>query len=105
MPAWTFIRHGQSQANAEGWFAGQRDAPLTALGREQAEHAKAATAALQFDRALCSDLSRAHDTAKIVTADRGLALQVTPLLRERTCGSWEGQAIDGIEASGDMDAF
>ncbi|MEM6291467.1 MAG: histidine phosphatase family protein [Myxococcota bacterium] len=105
MTTWTFIRHGQSLANAQGWFAGQRDAPLTGLGREQAEQAKTATAMLSFDRALCSDLSRAHDTAKIITAGRDLAPQVTALLRERTCGTWEGQAIDGIEAAGEMDAF
>jgi len=105
MPAWTFIRHGQSVANAEGWFAGQRDAPLTALGREQADAARTEVNGLSFDRALCSDLSRAHETAQRILEGRGIELTVTPSLRERTCGSWEGRAIADLEAEGLMPQF
>lgn len=105
MPAWTFIRHGQSVANAEGWFAGHRDAPLTPLGREQAEAARARVQGLSFDRALCSDLSRAHDTATIITRDRGPGLEITEALRERTCGRWEGRPIAELEAEGVMSSF
>lgn len=105
MPAWTFIRHGQSLANAQGWFAGQRDAPLTALGREQAGLAAAAVERVDFDRALCSDLSRAHDTALRVLRGRTVPLQVTAILRERTCGSWEGRKIAELEAEGVMPEF
>lgn len=105
MPTWTFIRHGQSVANAEGWFAGHRDAPLTAVGREQAEGARQAVANTSFDRALCSDLSRAHDTALTVLRGRGVPLEVTATLRERTCGTWEGRVIAELEADGVMPSF
>ena len=105
MPAWTFIRHGQSLANAQGWFAGQRDAPLTALGRQQAEVAAAQVAEIDFDRALCSDLSRAHDTALRVLEGRDIPLQVTEALRERSCGHWEGRPIAELEAEGVMPEF
>lgn len=105
MAAWTFIRHGQSVANAEGWFAGQRDAPLTALGREQAEAARRAVEPIGFDRAMCSDLSRAHDTAVHVLQGRDVPLEVTATLRERTCGSWEGRVIAELEAEGVMPSF
>lgn len=105
MPAWTFIRHGQSVANAEGWFAGQKDAPLTALGREQAEVARRAVENTDFDRALCSDLSRAHDTARHVLQGRDVPLEVTATLRERTCGTWEGRVIAELEAEGVMPSF
>lgn len=105
MPAWTFIRHGQSLANAEGWFAGQRDAPLTPLGRQQAGSAAAELATIDFDRALCSDLSRAHDTALRVLEGRTIPLEVTPILRERSCGSWEGRQIAALEAEGVMPEF
>ncbi len=105
MPAWTFIRHGQSLANAQGWFAGQRDAPLTTLGRQQAEIAAEQVAGIDFDRALCSDLSRAHDTALVVLGGRDVPLQVTPLLRERSCGSWEGRPIAELEGEGVMPEF
>ncbi|MBV1859559.1 MAG: histidine phosphatase family protein [Nannocystaceae bacterium] len=105
MPAWTFIRHGQSLANAQGWFAGQRDAPLTDLGREQASIAAAQVEKTEFDRALCSDLSRAHDTALRILKGRNIPLQVTPALRERGCGSWEGRPIAELEAEGVMPQF
>jgi broad specificity phosphatase PhoE len=105
MPAWTFIRHGQSVANAEGWFAGQKDAPLTPLGREQAEVARRAVENTDFDRALCSDLSRAHDTARHVLQGRDVPLEVTATLRERTCGTWEGRVIAELEAAGVMPSF
>lgn len=105
MPGWTFIRHGQSLANAQGWFAGQRDAPLTALGHEQAGAAAAQVRGLSFDRALCSDLSRAHHTAVRILDGRDVPLQVTPVLRERSCGSWEGRPIADLESEGVLPEF
>lgn len=105
MPTWTFIRHGQSLANAQGWFAGHRDAPLTPLGHEQADAARAQVAQLTFDRAMCSDLARAHDTARAVLRDHAISLEVTEVLRERTCGTWEGRPIAELEAEGAMPSF
>ena len=36
-PHFTFVRHGQCVANAQGRVAGQLDSPLTTLGHSQAE--------------------------------------------------------------------
>lgn len=105
MAQWSFIRHGQSQANAERWFAGVFDAPLTARGREQAIAARDQLAGVSFERAFSSDLSRAFETAKLVLEGRSIALVTTPHLRERSCGSWQCHAIDEIESRGDMDVF
>ncbi|HET6582152.1 MAG TPA: histidine phosphatase family protein [Nannocystaceae bacterium] len=105
MPIWTFIRHGESVSNAEGWFAGQRDTPLTARGRAQAEALREALRDVPFDRVLASDLTRALDTAMTIVAGRGLELVVTPRLRERSCGEWEGRAIDELERTGDLAVF
>lgn len=102
---WTFIRHGQSTANAEGWYAGHTDAPLSALGREQAKAARPAIDALGLDRALCSDLVRATDTASILLSGRDLPLVIDPALRERSCGAWERRTIAHLTATGDVAIF
>lgn len=83
------VRHGQSEWNATGRWQGQADAPLSDLGRRQAE--AAAKAVGSVDAIISSDLARAAVTAEII-ADR---LGVGPVyldadLRERDAGEWEG---------------
>lgn len=101
MPAWTFIRHGQSQANAEGWFAGQKDSPLTPRGVEQALALRSHVSVLTFRRVFASDLTRALRTAELVTEGRGLPVVTTARLRERSCGAWERESIASLEARGE----
>lgn len=101
MTIWTFLRHGQSRANAEGWFAGQRDSPLTARGEEQAIGARHQLAALAFTRVFASDLQRAWRTAELLLEGRALPIRRTPRLRERTCGSWEGRSMRELEVTGE----
>lgn len=93
MPIWTFVRHGQSVANLEGWLAGHQDAPLTAQGREEARAAAAGLVAPLPARAFCSDLSRAHDTARLMLEGLTIPLTITPELRERSCGALERRSI------------
>lgn len=106
MPTWSFIRHGESQANAEGWFAGRVDTPLTALGERQAVQARPHLARVSIERVVCSDLQRAHRTAELLLEGGEYRIDlVTPQLRERFCGEWERRMIADIEAAGDMDIF
>ena len=93
MASWSFIRHGQSIANAERWLAGRRDPALTALGEQQAMQARQGVQAAAFTRAFSSDLQRARRTAEIVLDGSEVPLQVTPALRERSCGDWEGHTF------------
>jgi broad specificity phosphatase PhoE len=105
VPTWSFIRHGQSEANRGGWFAGHVDSPLTRLGETQAVAARSVLAAVDFTRAFASDLQRARRTAELLLQHTGVALQTTPALRERSCGHWERRAITEIEAAGDLATF
>jgi broad specificity phosphatase PhoE len=105
MPIWTFMRHGQSVANAEGWYAGTCDARLTGIGERQAIAARVAVAKTPFDRVFSSDLQRARRTAELVIAGRELAIVQTPALRERSCGAWETCAVTEIEADGRADVL
>lgn len=105
MTRWTFIRHGQSTANAGGWFAGHTDAPLSEHGRAQALAARRSIDAVPYDRVLCSDLQRAADTARILVTRPGVAITPHPALRERACGQWEGRSIASLTDGGDIDVL
>jgi len=75
VPTW-FLRHGESDANAAGVFAGQRvDSPLTVVGREQARRA-AASVPTEVAWIVSSPLSRATETAEIVRAVRRIPFRV-----------------------------
>ena len=101
MPAWVFLRHGESVANQEGWLSGIVDTPLTPLGREQAREAGRALADVSMDRAYCSDLSRAVDTAGLVLEGRGLEARQCVGLRERNLGDWAHRLLADLRESGE----
>jgi len=102
---WTFVRHGETRANAERWLSGWVDLALTTKGHMQAAEAGAALMGRSYDRYLMSDLRRARQTAATISESLGVpdALwHATPSLRERTLGKWEGASLDGLRASGDQ---
>jgi probable phosphoglycerate mutase len=75
VPTW-FLRHGESDANAAGVFAGQGiDSPLTVIGREQA-HSAAASVSIHVAWIVSSPLSRAIETAEIFRRVRGISSRV-----------------------------
>lgn len=102
MTEFWFVRHGQSVANAEGWYSGWVDTPLTPAGEAEAEAARAVLLAGlaggglaegRLDRCLVSDLQRARRTAAILLDCpelRGTPVHVLPELRERCMGSLAG---------------
>ena len=75
MALW-FLRHGESEANALGLFAGRRvDSPLTHRGRLQARRA-AEGLPRDLDWIVSSPLQRARATAEIVRDELGLDLAI-----------------------------
>jgi broad specificity phosphatase PhoE len=96
MPTWTFVRHGQSVANREGWLAGHYDAPLTEQGEAEAIAARDVLVEPLPERAFCSDLGRAERTARLLLEGQTIPLVVTPRLRERDCGAWERRTLEEI---------
>lgn len=100
MVRWTFLRHAESEANADKWLSGRCDVVLTEAGREQARLAGAELQALPFVRAYSSDLRRAFETAQIALHGHPAPLLLSPALRERCGGHWTGHAIEGLRARG-----
>jgi len=88
------VRHGESEANAAGRYAGQTDSPLTERGREQARAVAEALRDVHLDRVISSDLSRARDTAEEIAREHGLAVEVLAELREIDVGEAAGRTIE-----------
>ena len=93
-------RHGETDDNRPPIrFQGFRDTPLNDTGRAQAHELADRVAALPGPvRSLwASDLSRARETAEIVSARIGLAPRLDPRLREANRGEWEGHLFPDIK--------
>src|SRR5688500_1044189 len=84
------IRHGESEGNRAGLLQGQRDYPLSARGRQQAQRLAERLGTVRFDALYSSDLTRALDTARAVSATIGLPVTLDPGLREIDYGAWSG---------------
>jgi uncharacterized phosphatase len=93
-----YVRHGETDWNLARRVQGHTDRPLNDTGRAQAEALAAELAVEAIDAVYSSDLSRAHETARIVAAGHGLDVTVVPDLRERDFGTWEGLTDDEILA-------
>lgn len=92
------VRHGQSEANLKGFYAGHTDAALTEIGLQQAE--KTAEYVIQnytIDKIYASDLKRAFKTAQ--TVGEKLNMDVVPCreLREIYAGEWEGLPFETLQ--------
>lgn len=88
----TFIieRHGQSQANLDGVFAGHYDVPLTEQGISQAKKtAQYVKENYKIDKIYASDLKRAYVTAKQVAELFDIEVIPDKNLREIFAGQWE----------------
>lgn len=88
-------RHGQSQDNAHKIVSGDRETPLTELGKRQSRLLGKEAKTLGINLIVCSPLRRAHDTAKIVAAELDYPLSdivVMDELAERDLGALEGHS-------------
>jgi glucosyl-3-phosphoglycerate phosphatase len=91
------VRHGESTWNAEERLQGQLDPPLSDRGREQARALTAMLDGLPDDRVICSDLSRARETAELL----GLRpARFDPRWRGIDVGSGAGRTAAEIDAQG-----
>ncbi len=92
-----FVRHGQTVWNVENKICGATDSPLTEHGREQAAETgrNILDSGIQADEILYSPLSRAADTAKIISEMTGIPCCEEPRLKEQNFGKWESTPRDG----------
>ena len=91
------LRHGLTDWNREGRYQGCSDVSLNEDGRRQAANTVEKVRQLQPQRAFSSDLSRAVETAKIVTGVMSIPLILDPRLREIGLGKWEGLTVKEVQ--------
>jgi len=108
-----FIRHGETDWNAQARYQGQADIPMNETGRAQARRNGEALRPLLPDLAkadfVASPLARARETMRIVRAALELdpeAFHIDERLTEAHYGDWQGTLLadlpnvdaEGIEA-------
>jgi broad specificity phosphatase PhoE len=115
MPTIYYIRHGETEWNADGRLQGLQDIPLNDLGRKQAANAGCILADLfardgrneQSLAFIASPLGRARSTMELVRGTLNLQphdYAVDDRLREIGYGQWEGSTLAQMQAS-DPDVF
>lgn len=85
------VRHGQSEANIKHIIQGQSDYPLTSLGKTEAALAAEYLQQVNFDAVYTSDLTRALNTADILTGLQHPKAEPLEALREVFLGPLEGK--------------
>jgi probable phosphoglycerate mutase len=100
----TLIRHGQTEANAQGVWHGSIDTPLSSRGHEQAQRVARYIAAEHSDAVALysSPLQRARNTALAIAQSTGLAVEVEEGLAEYDLGSWEGKTYRALQEEHQM---
>ena len=91
--AFWFLRHGETDWNAQGLSQGRTDIPLNKVGVMQAERAAVTLRTARIATIVASPLVRAHRTAEIVAAPLGLPVHLDPDLAEVNFGEQEGQPM------------
>ncbi len=86
-----FIRHGQTDWNAESRIQGWSDIPINETGKKQIlTLAHSLKTEERFDLIISSDLLRAKQSAEIISDILHVPIIHTENLRERRYGIWEG---------------
>ncbi len=94
IPFW-FLRHGETDWNAQGISPGTVDTPLNATGVAQARAAAEKLRNRGIATIVASPLTRARVTAEVVGEALGLPVALDTDLREAGFGVQEGQGMSG----------
>ncbi len=90
------VRHGITEWNQKKKIQGKMDVPLAPEGRNQAREAASFFGDKDLKKAYTSDLSRARETAEIITSSLGIEPENIPGLREIDMGNWEGLSWEKV---------
>ena len=89
------VRHGETEANKNGYLQGWTDVPLNENGRFIAELTGRGMKDIRFDHCFSSPLIRAKETAEILLRESGNSVSVSfdDRIKEMNFGSFEGMSV------------
>ncbi len=90
------VRHGITEFNNTGRFAGYSDIELSAAGYSQVERLRDRLADEKVDAVYSSDLKRALVTAEVIFPEHKTDIVTCPELRETNYGDVEGLTFEEI---------
>ena len=88
-----FVRHGESEYNAQDIICGDLESPLTERGREQIAETVVHLRDIRFTQAFTTPLQRAQETLEIIleSLDMPLVPVIADALRERNWAPVQGK--------------
>lgn len=90
------VRHGETIRNIVGLVQGDTESMLSEKGKEQAREVKKRLDSQTFDVIFSSPLSRAYQTAKIIT-EGNFPIIIDERLNERDYGDFEGHTREEFD--------
>ena len=91
------LRHGRTQANADGVLAGWSDVELDPTGTDQASAVAERLRSVALKAAVTSPLKRCRQTVETVAElHRGLAVTVDERIGECRYGDWQGRPLSEL---------
>lgn len=87
------VRHGETDWNIQDRIQGGMDIPLNEQGRKQAEIIASELFNIKIDVIYSSTLSRAYETARIISKIKKLKIKKENLLNEIHQGVWQGLLV------------
>ena len=91
-----FVRHGQTDWNAQAKIQGRSDIELNEEGIKQAYQTAALFQNIKIDKIYCSPLKRAKQTAEIINEVCKAEVVVEKELQERCFGEYEGVNVRSL---------
>lgn len=89
------VRHGETEANKNGYLQGWTDVPLNENGRFIAELTGRGLKDVRFDHCISSPLTRAKETAEILLREssNNVSISFDDRIKEMNFGSFEGMSV------------
>lgn len=90
------VRHGECEGNIKGMFRGRADFPLNKRGFIQAQDLAQELKKFPLKHIYTSPLSRARQTAEVISQECGVKVNIEEQLNNIELGSWEGRFMKEI---------